>query len=62
MGKYENLQEREEAILLLRRHNHTYKIIGTIFEISSSRVSQIYHKALRRRRHNGYRRIVKDSL
>lgn len=51
MRKYENLQLRKEVIILLRRRcGFTFKIIGTLYEISASRVAQIYNKALRRER------------
>ena len=52
MRKYENVQLREEVIVFLRRRCcFTYKIIGILYEISGSRVAQIYNKALRINKH-----------
>ena len=40
------LNEREQAIIMLRRGGKTFKEIGKMYELSQERIRQIYMNAL----------------
>jgi len=63
----ESLNERERAVLEMRfglknGESHTLEEVGKAFGVTRERVRQIESKALRKLRHPGHRRKLKDFL
>jgi RNA polymerase primary sigma factor len=63
----DSLSERERAVLELRfglkdGEAHTLEEVGQAFGVTRERVRQIESKALRKLRHPGYRRMLRDFL
>ena len=63
----ESLSEREQAVLEMRfglkdGESHTLEEVGQAFGVTRERVRQIESKALRKLRHPGHRRKLKDFL
>jgi RNA polymerase primary sigma factor len=63
----ESLSERERAVLEMRfglkdGESHTLEEVGKAFGVTRERVRQIESKALRKLRHPGHRRKLRDFL
>ena len=63
----DSLSERERAVLEMRfglkdGESHTLEEVGQAFGVTRERVRQIESKALRKLRHPGHRRKLRDFL